>query len=155
MRIYISSSWKNRDAVRVLANELRTHGDEVYDFTDPKCRKAPEIPPEKFPEEFDPQTMNYRMYLRKYPEWHVAVLGNRDALDWCDVCVLLLPCGNDAHADWAYAVGRNKCTAVLGAPKKGDRSPVHLWAHALFDDGFAFVEWCEKLRCEKGARNDR
>jgi hypothetical protein len=36
---------------------------EVYDFTDPQCRKTPEIPPEAFPEQFDPLKHQYRSYL--------------------------------------------------------------------------------------------
>lgn len=48
MNIYLSSSWKNRDKVREIAIDLRKHGYEVYDFTDPNCRKTEEIPPEKF-----------------------------------------------------------------------------------------------------------
>jgi hypothetical protein len=36
-RIYISSSWKNRVRVREIADLLRLHGYDVYDFTDPRC----------------------------------------------------------------------------------------------------------------------
>ena len=59
MKFYISSSWKNRGRVRNLASRIRDFNHEVYDFTDPKCRKSPEIPPEKFPEEYDPDKHNY------------------------------------------------------------------------------------------------
>ncbi len=54
MNIYLSSSWKNRVRVRALAIALRSEGHEVYDFTDPNSRKMPEIPPEKYPDLFDP-----------------------------------------------------------------------------------------------------
>jgi hypothetical protein len=131
--IYISSSWKNRERVRALAEMLRGDGHEVYDFTDPSCRKSEEIPPERFPEEFDPEQHLYSEYLDR-PEWHQAVSENRQALDRCDLVVLLLPCGNDAHADWAYAVGRGKKSVVVGHPGKGERSPVHLWADGFCSD---------------------
>lgn len=66
---------------------------EVYDFTDPACRKAPEIPPEAFPEQFDPDKHVYGDYLQTVPHWRQAVYGNLEALRRCDLCLLLLPCG--------------------------------------------------------------
>ena len=80
---------------------------EVYDFTDPQCRKSPEIPPEKFPAQFDPKVSTYREYISN-PYWRGAVEGNRVAIAWSDVVVLLLPAGADSHADWALGVGMGK-----------------------------------------------
>lgn len=125
--VYLSSSWKNRDRVRAMAIRLRALGHTVYDFTDPTCRDTPEIPPELFAEQFDLAKQEYRTYINK-PEWIAAVECNQKALHRCDICVLMLPAGNDAHSDWAYAVGRGKITIVVGAPRAGDRTPTHLWA---------------------------
>jgi hypothetical protein len=133
MNIYISSSWKNRETVREIAERLRERGHEVYDFTDPRCRKTPEIPPEKYPEEYDPETMVYKDYIQK-PEWRAAVIENRKAIEHSDIIILLLPCGNDSHADWALGVGMGKKSIVVGRPRKGERSPVHMWADAIIDD---------------------
>lgn len=80
MNIYISSSWKNRERVRALAIALRGQGHEVYDCTDPACRKAPEIPPEAFPEQFDPDKHVYGDYLQTVLHWRQAVYGNLEAL---------------------------------------------------------------------------
>jgi hypothetical protein len=132
--IYISSSWKNRVRVREIATLLRMNGFEVYDFTDPKCRKTPEIPPETFPEQFDPLKHQYRSYLESTPQWRQAVEENRKALLACDVCVLLLPCGADSHADWGVAVGAGKPSIVMGHPKAGERTPSHLWSDAIIPD---------------------
>ena len=144
MKIYISSSWKNRDHVRSAASILRKFGHEVYDFTDANCRKTPEIPPEKFPEQFDPEKHFYSEYLSR-PEWRNAVEENKKAIEWCDVVLLLLPCGIDATADWAYGVGLGKKSCVVGHPKKGERSPVHLWADEIFG-GFAdALHWIDSI----------
>ena len=132
MKIYISSSWKNREEVREIAKELRLQGHDVYDFTDPECRKSPEIPPEQFPEEYDPSVMVYRNYIIR-PEWQAAVDENRKAIADSDLIILLLPCGNDSHADWALGVGMGKKSIVVGRPRKGERSPVHLWADLIVD----------------------
>ena len=144
-RVYISSSWKNRVRVREIAELLRLHGYEVYDFTDPRCRKSPEIPPEKFPDAFDPTRHDYAKYLNAVPEWRSAVESNRQAIMEADICVLLLPCGADSHADWGVAVGANKRTVVMGHPKTGERTPSHMWAEALIpDDNDTLVAWIKR-----------
>lgn len=142
MNVYLSSSWKNREAVRTLAITLRSIGHEVYDFTDPACRKTEEIPPERFPEQFDPTRHLYCEYIRSNAYWRAAVFANREALERCDAVVLMLPCGNDAHADWALAVGLGKRTCVIGSPKAGERTPTHLWADAILqEDALEVVGW--------------
>ncbi len=140
MNIYISSSWKNRDMVRKIAQDLHAMGHEVYDFTDPNCRKSPEIPPEMFPEQYDPEKHVYSEYLCR-PEWAEAVSENRKAIEWADLIILLLPCGIDATADWALGVGMGKKSVVVGRPLKGERSPVHLWANAMFDSIADVYKW--------------
>lgn len=145
-KIYISSSWKNRIRVRELANLLRSDGYWVYDFTDPACRQSPEIPPEKFPEAFDPAKHIYADYLQSVPEWHEAVECNRRAILACDICVLLLPCGADSHADWGVAVGAGKPSIVMGHPKAGERTPSHMWANAIIsDDDTELLRQLDKL----------
>lgn len=148
MKVYISSSWKNRVEVRKMANDLREIGCEVYDFTDPSCRKTPEIPPEQFPEEFDPAVHVYSQYIQR-PEWHSAVMENKEAIKWADLIILILPCGNDAHADWAYGVGLGKLSLVIGNPQKGDRSPVHMWADAIVDSWDELIGYVEVLKTGK------
>ncbi len=142
--IYISSSWKNRDRVRALAVALRKRGHEVYDFTDPASRKAPEIPPEMFPEQYDVDKHDYAAYLSSVPHWRRAVYDNLDALRRCDLCILLLPCGADSHADWGVAVGAGKRSIVVGHPKSGERTPSHLWAEHIFVDEAEALLWLDK-----------
>lgn len=132
MKIYISASWKKRDEVRALADKLREHGHEVFDFTDKKCRNTPELPPEKFPEQFDPDKHNYQAYLERY-EFRLTMRENYQAIKWADLIILLLPCGLDATADWALGVGMGKYTVIVGNPGAGVRCPTHLWADILVD----------------------
>jgi hypothetical protein len=146
MNVYLSSSWKNREAVRKLAILLRSIGHQVYDFTDPACRKTEEIPPERFPEQFDPDRHLYCEYIQSNAYWRAAVFANRDALRRCDAVVLMLPCGNDGHSDWAFAVGLGKRTCVIGSPKAGERTPTHLWADAILqDDPLLVAEWLGRV----------
>ena len=146
MKVYISSSWKNRIQVREMAIKLREMGHEVYDFTDPNCRKTPEIPPEKFPEEFDPEKHIYSQYIRK-DEWVDAIIENRKAIQNSEFIILLLPCGNDSHADWAYGVGLGIPNIVVGQPRKGERSPVHMWSDEILDNTEQLYKYVEGLKC--------
>ena len=140
LKVYISSSWKRREAVRQLATLLQNAGFETFDFTNPEQRTHEEIPPERFPEQFDPAIHVYREYIDR-PEWRNAVEENQRWLDWCDVVVLLLPCGLDAHSDWAYAVGKGKLTVILGHPPAGERTPTHMWAEQMFESTADLLGW--------------
>ncbi len=64
--------------------------------------------------------------------------------------ILLLPCGCDAHADWAYGMGLGKKSAVMGYPPAGEPTPTHLWADKMFDlDWSALYGWLEELDAGK------
>jgi hypothetical protein len=155
MRVYLSASWKQRERVRALAEALRDEGHEVYDFTDPRCRKTPEIPPEAFPLQFDPERETYREYITGNPYYKAAVHSNYEAIEWCDVVLLLLPAGCDSHADWALGVGMRKKSAVVGQPKAGDRTPSHLWCDQFLDRDEDVSGWLETLELEMPMRSRR
>ena len=131
--IFIAASWKQRERVRILADRLRKMDFGVYDFTDPHCRKVKEVPPESIAEDFNPEKEKYWDYVNK-KEWFAAVEENRINLDACSMLVLLLPCGMDAMADWAYVVGQRKPTFLVGNPQKGGKCLVHNWATGWFAD---------------------
>ena len=143
--IFIASSWKQRERVRALADALREMVLSVYDFTDPRCRKTPEIPMEKYPEQFDPAKHNYWEYIGR-PEWQAAIDENFENIDRCTMLVLLLPCGIDATADWAYAVAKGKRTYIVGNPRAGERSPVHRKANGWFADERQFMAFLQRKR---------
>jgi len=133
MNIYLSSSWKNRERVHLLAMKLRKEGYDVYDFTDQLRRKEVGLAPENFPTLFDPDEHIYKWYLEDRPELRKGVEENRKALERCDAVVMLLPCGNDAHADAYYGKGFGKKLIISGQPRRGDVSPTHLWADEMVD----------------------
>jgi hypothetical protein len=141
--VYLSSSWKNRERVRAMAVALRQLGISVYDFTDPTCRNTPEIPPEAFPEQFDPARHKYSQYIRAVPEWRAAVECNRQAIRDCRAIILLLPCGLDAHADAFYGLGLGRLLVVTGSPKAGERVPTHMWADAILDTDGDAIAWAK------------
>lgn len=120
-----------------MAIRLRKDGHRVYDFTDGNTRKISECPPEMQQEPFDPEIhKSYAQYMKneKAARMYASVMNNQEAIRWCDLIILLLPCGNDAHADWALGVGMGKSSIVVGHPRKGEQSYTQLWSDKIIDN---------------------
>ena len=111
MKIYLASSWRNRTQPEVV-RARRAAGHQVYDFRNP----APGVsgfawsesdadwqrwPPEQF-----------RQALQ-HPIAREGFRRDREALQSCNACVLLLPCGRSAHLEAGYAAARGTATFVL------------------------------------------
>jgi len=107
---------------------LRSLGHEVYDFRNPApsnngfawsliARDWLDWTPEKF-----------APLLKTH---HVAREGfglDKAALDWCDTCVLLLPCGRSAHLELGYAIGQGKDSFVFLRKEKFEPELMYLLA---------------------------
>ena len=100
LKIYVASSWRNTLYPSVLA-ALRAAGHEVYDF-----RAGGRTPANIF----DPERTSWSLtdYAAALASAAAAqqFAADKTALDACDVVVLLLPCGCDAHIEAGYARGR-------------------------------------------------
>jgi hypothetical protein len=110
-RIYLASSWRNAEQPKVLA-ALRAAGHEVYDFRNP----APGNEGFHWSEvDGGWQSWSLSRYIDslKHPIAQYGFQLDKAALDWCDACVLLLPCGPSAHLEAGYATGRGKRVIVL------------------------------------------
>lgn len=111
LKIYVASSWRNGwqpDVVR----SLRHMGHDVYDFHHP----AP-----------GNNGFSWREINENWRNWssteYLEALSNpiaengfnmdMNALRWCDVCIMVLPCGMSAHLELGWAAGAGKKTAVL------------------------------------------
>lgn len=111
-RIYVASSWRNPDQPQIV-EILRKAGHEVYDFRNP----APgnngfawsEIDRDWL--NWDPET--FAKLLTSHPVAADGFAHDKKALDWCDTCILVLPCGRSAHLELGYAAGQGKETYVL------------------------------------------
>jgi len=116
-RIYVASSWRNEWQPAVV--EALHDPDKdwyVYDFKNPPCGvkgfKWKEISK-------DWQNWSFEEY-RKALEHPLAQGGfytDMRALETCDVCVLVLPCGRSAHLELGYAAGMRKKTAIYCPPR--------------------------------------
>lgn len=99
---------------------LRDLGHEVYDFRNPAQGQSGfgwrecKLP---WGETIDMHDMGlYVRHIAQNPMAQAGFRRDRDALHWCDTCVLLLPCGRSAHLEAGYAMGQGKETFVLLSP---------------------------------------
>lgn len=110
-RIYLASSWKNPyydECLRLLEEA----GHDVYDFRDP----VHAFDWKQIDENWGTWAVNTYLEALEHPLAQAGFRRDKDALDWCQVCVLLLPSGRSAHLEAGYAIGRGKPTHVVLPP---------------------------------------
>lgn len=125
-RIYLASSWRNPQQPQAV-QMLRDAGHEVYDFRHPK----PEDTGFSWGD-IDAEWLNWtpKEFIggMKHPIAQAGYTSDKNALDWCDTCVLLLPCGKSAHLEAGYAIGQGKPTLVVLHPDRFEPELMYLLA---------------------------
>lgn len=111
MKLYIASSWRNQHYPSVVES-LRSAGFDVYDFRNPGPGEEP------FKWEFvgddwlDWTPEQYREKLG-HPRSERQFGNDLRAMESCDACVLVLPCGRSAHTEAGWFAGRGRKVIVL------------------------------------------
>jgi nucleoside 2-deoxyribosyltransferase len=113
MKIYIASSWKNKENVQIMAKYLRGYGCTVDDFTDDSQGRfifsledlenildTDRVQPSSYYGRVI-KAMNHEMSQRAFQQ-------DKKMIEWADVLILLLPCGKSAHMELGYAKGIGK-----------------------------------------------
>ncbi len=107
-RIYVASSWRNVYYEGVV-KALREAGHEVYDFRNPpsgdegfKWSGVSEDYMEWSPQEYRDMLM--------HPKAIKQFANDIGAMESCDVCVLVLPCGRSAHTEAGWFAGKGRTT---------------------------------------------
>jgi len=146
-KIYIATSWKNEEQVRLMARVLRECGHEVFAF----CEKERPGGLESFV--FGKGDFEEAFSGGEIPPWDLfcdydmptrAYECDKAGLDWCDTVVLLLPSGRSSHLEAGYAVGRGKDLVIYGDLPDGEYDVMYSFAQAriaqlppLFRIGFS------------------
>ena len=111
MKIYLASSWRN-EYFPGIVQTLRETGYDVYDFRNPGDGgdgfRWSDISADWL--EWEPQ--RYRDELINNPRCDRQFANDLRAMQSCDVCVLLLPCGRSAHTEAGWFAGRGKKVIV-------------------------------------------
>ena len=106
MRIYVASSWRNTHYPEII-KKLRAMKHEVYDFRNPAPGNYGFSWSEIDENRRDWTPVQYSCYL----EHPISVKGfsmDFSAMQWADLCILVLPSGRSAHteAGWMKGVGK-------------------------------------------------
>jgi nucleoside 2-deoxyribosyltransferase len=106
MKIYVASSWRNEYQPAVV-ERLKALRHEVYDFRNP----APENHGFQW-SSIDPEWENWtpKKYAEclKHPIAEDGFKFDFNAMQWADVCLIILPCGRSAHTEAGWMKGAGK-----------------------------------------------
>lgn len=110
-KIYLASSWRNPFQPE-LVSYLKDIGHKVYDFRNPKENNY------GFGwNQIDPnwEKWSAKEYIKQlnHPLSIMGFNNDKNAMDWADTCILLLPCGNSAHIEAGYMIGQGKPCLIL------------------------------------------
>ena len=139
-RIYVASSWRNTIQPSIV-EALRAAGHEVYDFRNP----APGNSGFAW-SEIDPDWMNwtpekFAELLTTHPVAADGFSYDKGGLEWCDTCILVLPCGRSAHLELGYAAGQGKDTYVLLHEDKFEPELMYLLNTGVSTSLDQIIEW--------------
>jgi len=125
-KIYVASSWRNPIQPLIVC-ALRDFGHEVYDFRRPREDNYgfawSEVNPEWM--KWTPEEFVSDLYAG-HPSVVRGFAFDKEALDWADTCVLVLPCGRSAHLEAGYAIGKGKFTLVYLHPDRFEPELMYL-----------------------------
>lgn len=130
MKIYLASSWKNAEQMKRLALNLRNEGHKVDCFCDESSGRFVF----DFSEIGPAENLNAINFLAD-DRSQLAFYEDKKWLDWCEVCVMCLPCGNSAHLEAGYAKGRDKVLIIFsGYFPPGEFDVMYGFADFITDD---------------------
>lgn len=136
MRIYVASSWKNKEKAKGVAIALRGAGHKVDCFCDPEnaaipgasryvfdYRELEQVGNPNLLDQFAIQ-QNSRIVRRAFEE-------DAGWIEWAEAVVLVLPAGKSAHLEAGYAKGLGKHLFILGDFPPGELDVMYLFADSI------------------------
>lgn len=105
-RIYVASSWRNIHQPGMV-KLLREYDHEVYDFQHPPNSTGFSW------EELDPNWVSwtpgdFRSAIETHPRAAQGFMSDFRAMQWAELCVMVLPCGPSAHLEAGWFTGAGK-----------------------------------------------
>lgn len=150
MKIYVASSWRN-GRQPYLVEELRARGHEVYDFRHPAQGDDGFGWRQLGMGDHQGWTGPLLRVALNHPIAQKAFNADAGALARADCCVLLYPCGNDAHMEAGWAKGAGKLLVILYADGIADPGLMDLYADRICVNDGELFEWLDS-RLPRGAR---
>lgn len=145
MNVYVASSWRNERQPEVV-QALRAAGHTVYDFRKPEPGERGFHWSDIDPEWKDWTPGQFSVAL-EHPIAQRGFGHDMRALEECEACVCVMPCGRSAHLELGYAEGAQKATCIL----LSDGEP-ELMYYMIDRIALTVEEVVEWLRCEEDLR---
>ncbi len=137
-RIYVASSWRNvyqQDMVKAL----RKAGHEVYDFKNPPHGKGG-FKWALIDHSWEEWSTKEYINNLKHPVSEAGFKSDLDAMEWAEVCVLVLPCGRSAHAEAGWMQGSGRRTIVY-IPEKQEPELMYKLFGMVTDDINSIIDF--------------
>lgn len=125
-KIFISTSWKNETQAIHLANALRDKGYEVDCFCDSSTGRFVF----SYNELINYESMDCIEFI-KTKQATKAFNEDKKYIEWCDLLIMVLPCGKSAHLEAGYAKGIGKKVFMLGSFPSGEFDVMYKFANKL------------------------
>ena len=138
LKIYLASSWKNAEFVMVLEKLLAQQGFEIYNFCNPDAGHfsfniAEELTNAgcKLTDVDAISALTHPVIADSFKE---AYKCDKEAIDWCNCLIMLMPCGRSAHLEAGYAKGQGKYLFIywLNELVKGEFDNMYQFADGLY-----------------------
>ena len=123
-KIYVASSWRNEYYPEVV-EKLREAGHEVYDFRNPPSGD-PGFKWSSVSEDYMEWTPQQYRDMLHHPKAERQFNNDIEAMETCDTCVLVLPCGRSAHTEAGWFAGKGRIT-IAYIPEKQEPELSQLW----------------------------
>ena len=111
MKVYVASSWRNEQHPAVV-RRLVEAGHDVYDFRNPPHGRGG-FSWAELSERWESWSALEYLDALDHPKAREGFRADMDALEWCDACVIVQPCGVSAAMEFGYAVGSKALTIAL------------------------------------------
>lgn len=119
MKLYVASSWRNV-LYEEIVEALRDAGHEVLDWrAQDTAFRWSDVGGVQHDDDENPQGLVLGagfVDLLSHPKARAALLRDVSMMLEADACVLLTPCGNDAHMEAGWFVGSGKRVVVFLPP---------------------------------------
>lgn len=139
-KIYVASSWRNAYFPEVV-RKLREYGHEVYDFRNPPHGKGG-FRWSSVDENWENWSAGEYIKGLSHPLAEEGFASDLEAMEWADVCVLVLPCGRSAHAEAGWMQGSGRPVMVYIPEKQEPELMYKLFT--LVSDSLEEIDACIK-----------
>lgn len=109
-KIYVASSWRN-NIQPLIVDALRLSGHDVYDFKNPPNGSG--FARSSIDENWQSWDTSQYCDALEHPLAEAGFKSDFDAMNWADICVMVLPCGRSANTEAGFMAGERKPVIVF------------------------------------------